>query len=90
VRGILGGTVAGNRKRGLAIAIPQAAFAQSDPLDGIWQLSLAKSKLTAGGVTDITARLIGQRLTERLGLCARDGQEAGGAGFLRGYSRPER
>ena len=29
---------------GLAIGIPQTAFAQSDPLLGIWQLNLAKSK----------------------------------------------
>ena len=29
---------------GLAIAIPQTAFAQSDPLLGTWQLNLAKSK----------------------------------------------
>jgi hypothetical protein len=33
---------------GLAIAIPQAAFAESDPLLGTWQLNLAKSKHTPG------------------------------------------
>jgi hypothetical protein len=32
---------------GLAIAIPQTAFAQSDPLLGTWQLNLAKSKYSA-------------------------------------------
>jgi hypothetical protein len=32
---------------GLAIAIPQTAFAQSDPLLGTWQLNLAKSRYSA-------------------------------------------
>jgi hypothetical protein len=32
---------------GLGIAIPQTAFAQSDPLLGTWQLNLAKSKYSA-------------------------------------------
>jgi hypothetical protein len=33
---------------GLAIAIPQAAFAQSNPWLGTWQLNLAKSKYSPG------------------------------------------
>jgi hypothetical protein len=33
---------------GFAIAIPQTAFAQSDPLIGMWKLNLAKSTFSPG------------------------------------------
>jgi hypothetical protein len=33
---------------GFAIAIPQTAFAQSDPFLGVWQLNIAKSKYSPG------------------------------------------
>jgi hypothetical protein len=36
----------------LAIAaLPQPSFAQSNPLTGLWQLNLAKSKYTPGPMT---------------------------------------
>jgi len=33
---------------GLAAALPQVGFAQSDPLTGRWSLNLAKSKYSPG------------------------------------------
>jgi hypothetical protein len=42
-------TLTGMALLGLAIvALPQPSFAQSDPLAGLWQLNLAKSKYTPG------------------------------------------
>jgi hypothetical protein len=42
-------TLTGMTFLGLAIvALPQPGFAQSDPLAGLWQLNLAKSKYTPG------------------------------------------
>src|SRR5579864_717275 len=42
-------TLTGMTFLGLAIvALPQPSFAQSDPLAGLWQLNLAKSKRTTG------------------------------------------
>jgi hypothetical protein len=40
--------LAGTTVLGLAIAIPQTAFAQSDPLIGTWKLNLAKSTFSPG------------------------------------------
>jgi hypothetical protein len=40
--------LAGTTVLGLATAIPQTAFAQSDPLIGTWKLNLAKSTFSPG------------------------------------------
>jgi hypothetical protein len=63
---------------GLAFAAsPQVALAQSDPLDGIWQLNLAKSKLTGGplaGFKSITHYFHGEGQNRRDTLVGIDAQ----------------
>ena len=53
---------------GLAFAAsPQVALAQSDPLDGIWQMNFAKSKLTGplAGTKSLTLYLRGEGQNRR-------------------------
>jgi hypothetical protein len=62
---------------GLALAAsPQVALAQSDPLDGIWQVNLAKSKLAGpyAGWKSITLYLHGEGQNRRDTAVAIDAQ----------------
>jgi hypothetical protein len=57
-------------------ASPQVALAQSDPLDGVWQLSLAKSKLIGplAGFKSITHYFHGEGQNRRDTLVGIDAQ----------------
>jgi len=62
---------------GLAFAAsPQVALAQSDPFDGIWQLNLAKSKLTnpAAGAKSLTLYYRGEGQNRRATAVGIDAQ----------------
>jgi hypothetical protein len=62
---------------GLAFAAsPQVALAQSDPLDGIWQLNLAKSKITGprAGTKSATLYNRGEGQNRRFTLVGIDAQ----------------
>jgi hypothetical protein len=61
-------TLTGMTFLGLAIvALPQPSFPQSDPLAGLWQLNLAKSKFTPGPAPkSVTVNIQGEGQNRKL------------------------